>query len=178
MNHQKHSTWREGIVTGLIGGIVAAVWHLVIDLGRGEPFYTPNVLGQVFLGGDITPTVRSIVPQAVAGYALLHFAVFILLGIALVSLTHMAGRNPAFRMGVWLSLVIAFLFSLGFLLVLYWATHQRFPWLPAVGGSILGVSSMGIYLWRNHPRLRKSIQEEPLGAEVRSPPHPPGGSRR
>src|SRR5215208_5650931 len=144
MDQQQHSTVREGLAAGLVGGVVAAVWHLVVDLVRGEPFYTPNVLGQVFLGGDITPTVRTIVPQAVAGYAVLHFALFLLLGIALVALTHMASRNPALRMGVWLGLVIAFLFSLGFLLVLYWATRQRFPWLPAVGGSTLGIGSMGV----------------------------------
>jgi hypothetical protein len=178
MDHQHHSTLREGLLTGGIGGVVAAVWHLIIDLGRGEPFYTPNVLGQVFLGGDITPTVRSIVPQAVAEFTLLHFGVFCLLGIALAWLTHMAIRNPALRMGMWLGLVIAFLFSLGVLLVLYWATRQRFPWLPSVGGSILGVGSMGLYLWRSHPGLRRTFQEAPLGAEIKPPPHPPGGARR
>jgi ABC-type Mn2+/Zn2+ transport system permease subunit len=178
MDQQHHSTLREGLATGLIGGVVAAVWHLIIDLVRGEPFYTPNVLGQVLLGGDITPTVRTIFPQAVAGYAFLHFAVFFLLGIVLVLLAHMASRNPALRMGVWLGLVIAFLFSLGFLLVLYWATRQRFPWLPAVGGSILGVGSMGLYLWRRHPGLRGTFQKAPLGAEGKSPPHPPDRSGR
>jgi hypothetical protein len=157
MDHRQHSTVREGFVTGLIGGVVAALWHLMVDLGRGDLFYTPNVLGQVFLGGDTTPAVHTIVPEAVAGYGLLHFIVFILLGCGLV---------------------IAVLFSLGFLLVLYWMTRQRFPWLPAVGGSILGIGSMGVYLWRRHPGLRGSMRDVPLGAEVKPPPHPPGGSRR
>jgi hypothetical protein len=178
MDHRQHSTVREGFVTGLIGGVVAALWHLMVDLGRGDLFYTPNVLGQVFLGGDTTPAVHTMVPEAVAGYGLLHFIVFILLGCGLVALTHMASRNPALRMGVWLGLVIAVLFSLGFLLVLYWMTRQRFPWLPAVGGSILGIGSMGVYLWRRHPGLRGSMRDVPLGAEVKPPPHPPGGSRR
>jgi hypothetical protein len=178
MDRQHHSTLREGIVTGLIGGVVAALWHLIVDLGRGEPFYTPSVLGQVFLGGDATPAVRTIVPEAVAGYGLLHFLVFCLLGIVLVSLTHMASRNPALRMGVWLGLVIAFLFSLGFLLVLYWMTRQRFPWLPAVGGSVLGVGSMAWYIWRRHPGLRGTFRDAPLGDEVKSPPHPPRAPRR
>jgi hypothetical protein len=177
MDRQHHSTMGEGVVTGLIGGIVAAAWHLIVDLAKGEPFHTPNVLGQVFLGGDTTPAVRTIVPEAVAGYGLLHFMIFILLGTGLVVLTHMASRNPALRMGVWLGLVIAFLFSLGFLLVLYWITRQRFPWLPALGGSLLGIGAMGLYLWRRHPGLRGTFQDAPLGAEVKAPPHPRGGSR-
>jgi ABC-type Mn2+/Zn2+ transport system permease subunit len=177
MDRQRHSTIREGILTGLVGGVAAAVWHLIVDLSRGEPFHTPSVLGQVLLGGDSTPT-RTVIPEAVAGYALLHFALFVLLGIAIVALTHMASRNPTLRMGVWLGLVIAFLLSLGFLLVLYWATHQRFPWVSALGGSILGVGSMGLFLWRRHPGLRGTFDEAPLGAEVKAPPHPRGASRR
>ncbi|HEU5305061.1 MAG TPA: hypothetical protein VFU40_10495 [Gemmatimonadales bacterium] len=178
MPHQHHSTLREGLLTGLLGGVVAAVWHLIVDLGRGEPFYTPNVLGQVFLAADPTPTVQSVVPQAVAGYALLHFAVFFLIGLTLASLTHLATRNPALRMGVWLGLVISFLFFLGFLFVLYWVTRHRFPWLTATGGSILGIGAMGFYLWRTHPALRGTFAQAPLGAEVKPPPHPPKVTRR
>jgi ABC-type Mn2+/Zn2+ transport system permease subunit len=177
MDQQNHSTVREGILTGLVGGVVAAIWQLIVDLSRGEPFHTPSVLGQVLLGGDTTP-VRSIVPEAVAGYVALHFILFFLLGIALVAVTHMASRNPTLRMGVWLGLIIAFVFSLGFLLALYWATRERFPWISAVGGNILGVGSMGVYVWKSHSRLRATFQEAPLGAEVKAPPHPGGPSRR
>jgi hypothetical protein len=178
MDRQQHSTLGEGVVTGLIGGAVAGLWHLVVDLARGEPFRTPNVVGQVLLGGDTTPAVRTIVPEAVIGYGLLHFVIFILLGIGLVALSHMATRNPALRMGVWLGLSIAFLFSLGFLLVLYWVTRQRFPWVPALGGSVLGIGTMGFFLWRRHPGLRGTFADAPLGDEVQPPPHPPGRSRR
>jgi hypothetical protein len=178
MDHQKHSTFREGLGAGLIGGVAAAIWHLIVDLARGEPFYTPSVLGQVLLGGDISPTVHRIIPQAVVGYVVLHFLIFCLLGIGLVLLTHMASRNPALRMGVWLGLVISVLFFVGFLLALYWSTRERFPWLSAAGGSVLGVASMGWYLWRRHPGLRGSFRDSALGAEVESPPHPPGASRR
>jgi hypothetical protein len=177
MDRQNHSIVREGILAGLLGGIVAAVWQLIVDLSYGEPFHTPSVLGQVLLGGDTTPT-RSIIPEAVAGYIVLHFVLFFLLGIALVALTHMASRNPTLRMGVWLGVVIAFLLSIGFLLALYWATGERVPWISALGGSILSVGTMGFYLWRKHPGLRGSFQDAPLGSEVKAPPHPGGASPR
>jgi hypothetical protein len=176
-HHRAHSTLREGLLTGLIGGLVVAVWYIAVDFGRGRPLYTPNVLGQVFVGRDTMPTVH-IESQAVAEYSLLHFGVFLLLGLVLATLTHMAVRNPALRMGVWLGLVISFMFFLGFLFMLYSATEERFPWWPALGGSLLGIGSMGFYLWRRHPDLRGTFREAPLGAEVKPPPHPPGTPRR
>ena len=178
MDHPHHSTLREGLLTGLLGGVIVAVWYVAYDLGRGQLGYTPNVLGQVFVARDTTPAVRTIVPQAVAEYSLLHFGVFLLLGILLAWLTHMAVRNPELRMGMWLGLVIAFLFFIGHLFMLYSATDQRFAWWPALGGSILGIGSMGLYLWRRHPGLRQTFREQPLGAEGKAPPHPPDGPRR
>ena len=167
-----HSTLREGLLTGLLGGLVVAVWFFAVDLSRGDPLHTPNVLGQVFAAGDTTPTVQRIVPAYVAEYILLHFAAFLIAGIVLAGLTHLAVHNLAFRMAVWMGLVIAFLFFLGFLFMLYNLTDQRFPWWTALAGSVLGVGSMGLYLWRRHPELRASFRKVPLGAEVRPPPHP------
>jgi hypothetical protein len=178
MADHRHSTISEGLLTGLIGGLVVAVWYVLFDLGRGQVFYTPNVLGQVFVAGDTVPAVHAVVPRAVAEYSLLHFGVFFLLGIGLTALTHMASRNPSLRMGVWLGLVIAFLFFVGHLLMLYSTTNERFPWWSALGGSILGIGSMGLFLWRRHPGLRGTFDQAPLGAEVEAPPHPPRATGR
>jgi hypothetical protein len=173
---QQHSVLREGLLTGLLGGLLVLVWYFAVDVGRGQPGYTPNVLGQVF-AGDTTPA-RTIVPQIVAKYTALHFVVFFLLGIGLTWLTHLASRNPALRMGVWLGLVIAFVFFLGFLFMLYTMTHQHFPWWTSLVGSVLGMGSMAWFLWRRHPYLRGTFREVPLGSEVRPPPHPPRGTQR
>lgn len=177
MQQREHSTVREGLLTGLIGGIVVAVWYLAVDLGRGQLLHTPSVLGQVFVGGDTMPTAQ-VVPQAVVQYSLLHFGVFFLLGIVLVALAHLATRNPSLRMGVWFGLVIGFLFFLGFMFMLYSATDERFPWWPALGGSVLGIGSMALFLWRRHPALRGTFDQAPLGDEVRAPPHPTERRRR
>jgi hypothetical protein len=177
MHQHHHSTIREGLLAGLLGGLIVAAWYFAYDLGRGEVGYTPSLLGQVFLAGDMTPAVRTLMPQAIVEYSLLHLGVFVLLGMGLAGLTHLAIRNPALRMGVWLGLVISFLFFLGFLYMLYTITEQRFPWWSSFVGSVLGIGSMGMYLWRRHPELRSSVRAAPLGAEVKPPPHPPGGPR-
>jgi uncharacterized membrane protein YgdD (TMEM256/DUF423 family) len=175
---QTHSTLREGLLAGLLGGLVVAAWYAAVDIGRGQPLYTPNVLGQVFAAGDTIPTVRSIAPQAVAEYSLLHFGFFFVLGIALTALTHISVRNPALRMGVVLGLAVGFVFFLGVLYLLSSVTAQRFPWMTALGGGVLGIGSMGLYLWQRHPGLRGTFREAPLGDEVKPPPHPPSPPRR
>ena len=176
MGDQQHSTIREGLLAGLIGGLVVAAWYFAFDVGRGAPLHTPNILGQVLVSGDTMPAVRQIMPEAVLQYSLLHFAFFLVLGIALTGLTHLASRNPALRMGVWIGLVVGFLFFLGLLRALSSLTDQRFPLWAAVGGSLLGIGSMGLYLWRRHPGLRGTFDHAALGDEVKPPPHPPGAS--
>ncbi len=177
MPHQHHSNLREGLLAGLIGALVVAAWYFAVDLGRGELLYTPNVLGQVFVQGDTIPTTRTIASQAVVQYSLLHFGFFFVFGVGLAALTHLATRNPAFRMGVWLFLVVGFVFWFGISYMLYWLTHQRFPWWTSLIATLLGVGSMGLYLWRQHPALRGSLRQLPLGSEVKPPPHPPRGPR-
>jgi hypothetical protein len=156
MAHQHHSNIREGLVAGLLGAILVAVWYTAVDVGRGEMFYTANVLGQVFAQADTMPATRTITSPAVIQYSLLHFGWFMVFGIALATLTHLATRTPVFRMGVWLALVIGFAFWLGLSYTLYRVTDQRLPWWTIFLGS---------------------MQEVPLGDEVKSPPHPPGRGR-
>jgi hypothetical protein len=173
MDVNDHSTVREGAVTGAIGALIVAVWYLIVDTAGGQPFHTPNVLGKILFRGDLTPGVRQIVPHVVLGYTAVHFLTFVLMGVGLTLLVHLASRNISLRMGVWLGLVVAFALFAGLTYMLGAATGERLsPW-SVVSGSLLGVLGMGGYLWRRHPRLVRSFDEAPLGAEGKAPPHPP-----
>jgi hypothetical protein len=173
MDVNDHSTVREGAVTGAIGALIVAVWYLIVDTAGGQPFHTPNVLGKILFRGDLTPGVRQIVPHVVLGYTAVHFLTFVLIGMGLTLLVHLASRNISLRMGVWLGLVVAFALFAGLTYMLGAATGERLsPW-SVISGSLLGVLGMGGYLWRRHPRLVRSFDEAPLGAEAKAPPHPP-----
>jgi hypothetical protein len=174
MNGQEHSVFREGLITGLLGAVLDAAWFFVFDVAAGRPFHTPNVLGKVFFRGDVNPGAREITPEAVLGFGALHLAMFVLVGIALTGIVHLVSRNPAFRMGLWIGLVVAFCFFAGLTYMLVTSTGERVPFWSVVGGNLLVVGGMGWYLWRRHPRLGT---EAPLGAEVKTTPHAPGAPR-
>ena len=173
MHVDRHSTAREGVLTGAIGAVIVAIWYLIMDTAGGQPLHTPNVLGKMFLRGELAPSAARIVPEAVIGYTAVHFVVFALTGMGLALLVHLAVRNSSLRMGVWIGLVIAFGVFAGLTYMLATASGERFsPW-SVISGSVLGVLGMAGFLWRRHPRLGRSFDEAPLGSEVPPPPHPP-----
>jgi hypothetical protein len=174
MQVQEHSTIREGLIAGLLGATIVALWYLVFDSAAGKPFHTPNVLGKVFFRGDLDPGVREVVPGIVAGYTVAHLILFALAGLALTLVVHLATRNLALRMGLWMGLVVVFCLFTGLTYMLTTATEERVPLWSVVGGSLLGVGAMGWYLWRRHPRLGS---DAPLGSEVKASPHAPGARR-
>ena len=171
MQVQEHSTVREGLVVGLLGALIVALWYLVVDTAAGRPFHTPNALGGVFFRGDANPGARAIVPSLVAGFTVLHLIAFAAVGMALTLMVHLASRHLALRMGLWIGLVVAFFVLAGLTYMLTVATAERVPPWRVVLGSLLGVVVMGWYLWRRHPRIGS---DAPLGAEVKTPRHAPG----
>jgi hypothetical protein len=177
MPAEEHSTVREGLVIGALGALLVALWYLVCDVAAGRPLHTFNVLGGVLLQGDVNPGVRALDPGAVLGFLFLHVVIFLLLGIGLTFLIHLAARNLALRMGVWIGLVVAFCFLLGLTFMLNVSTDDRLPLWEVLGGAVIGIGTMASLLWRRHPRLRGSFDRVPLGDEVRTPPHAPGGPR-
>ena len=65
----------EGVVAGLIGAAIVALWFLEIDTIQGEPLRTPQLLGTAFLrqpGGL----------PAVVAYTIVHGVAFVAFGVA------------------------------------------------------------------------------------------------
>ena len=108
MDAQGHSTIGEGMLTGVIGAVIVAIWYLIVDAAGGQPLHTPNALGKIFLRGDLAPSASHISAAAVLSYTAAHFVVFVLVGLGLTLLVHLAERNTTLRMGVWLGFMIAF----------------------------------------------------------------------
>jgi len=71
----------DSFFTGGIGGTVVAVVLLGLDLIRGEPFYTPNVLGAVLFADTPANQVADLQLNLVVFGTMAHFAAFVILGI-------------------------------------------------------------------------------------------------
>jgi hypothetical protein len=171
MQAQEHSVVREGTIVGILGAVVDAVWLLVYDIAAGRPLQTPNALGRVFFAGDVNPGSREISPEAVLGFTFLHLVMYLVAGIGLTGIVHLVSRNPAFRMGLWIGLVVAFGCFAGLAYMLATSTGERVSFWSVAVGNLLALGVMGWYLWRRHPRLGTRA---PLGAEVKTTPHAPG----
>jgi hypothetical protein len=164
MADSRHSIIGEGTDVGLIGGLAVAVWFLILDIIAGHPFQTPSLLGQVVLFGDPTPDTHQLVFGAILFYTAFHFIVFALIGMGLTALVHWGTENSVVRYAfVPVFLVLEFLFW-GLLEVLSERTSELFPFWAVVCANTLASLSMGLYLWRRHPDLRRSIHDTPLGA--------------
>jgi hypothetical protein len=153
------STWRalaHGIVGGLIAGVTVALWFLVVDAVRTEPFDTPALLASTILGEEYSwPTGR-----LVAVYTVLHFGVFAFLGLAAGWLLHGTKLEPGLLVGA--------VFGVGVLNGAYYAARlgagidvlHVLPVGHVLGANLLGGMLMMVYL---HKAFRAT---EPLGPAV------------
>ena len=161
---RNHSVLSEGTDVGLIGGVTIAAFFLILDLIAGFPFRTPSVLGQVLLFGNATPELNARVPYAIAAYTVFHFVVFVLLGIGLVKVVHLATDNSVVRFAL-LPIFLAFeVFFYGLLALFSERTRELFPLWTVLVANTLAVLAMGAYLWIRHPAFRQALIRTPLGA--------------
>lgn len=167
--NESHSAFREGAIAGAFGAAAVALWYFVIDMLRGLPMHTPNLIAQVLFG-----TGRSDAGEfgTLAVVTVVHFAVYMVVGVVLAALAHLAIRDIAWRMGVLLALVISGGFFSGLAYMLGPLTGERFPHWTVLGGALVAVLTMGGYLWYTHPSLASSLSAVALGDETESAPHP------
>ncbi len=99
----RHSkTLVHGAIGGVIAATVLALWFFIFDAIRGDLFFVPGFVASVLFNlGHVSESAGVII-----GYTALHYAVFIVVSIALAYLLRGVGKTP----GLFLGLVIGFLF--------------------------------------------------------------------
>lgn len=163
MVRHHHSLVREGFLAGLIGAVLVAVWFLIADLIQGRPLATPSVLGQVILYGIRDPQVTPPLMGPVVAYTFLHAGAFVLFGIVLTQMAHLAMSSPLARFGLLVVGVVFVLFFVFITYAVYWETSYLFPWYSVLFANALALVGMGFYLYKRHPGLRIMYTREPLG---------------
>jgi hypothetical protein len=151
---REHKLVARGLVTGLIGAGAVAVWFLVLDVARGQPFFTPAALGAALLLGATSPVEVQVTLPLVAAYTVLHCAAFAVIGIAVEWVAERVERAPAVVRAAVLAFVLLEALFIGVVGSLsQWVLGALGYWAVAVG-NLLALSSMAMWVLATHPRLR------------------------
>ena len=130
----------RGVAAGLVGATIMALWFLIVDSFKGEPFQTPNFVAGSLLG--IESMEMGFGPILI--YTFIHYGVFLAVGLVMSwVLGHIKSASP-----VLVGLVLGFLL---FDLVFYSSVVitgvnvvQQLGWPAVLAGNLLaGVTLLG-----------------------------------
>ena len=157
MARAERSVLREGVIAGLIGAAVVAVWFLLFDIARGRPLLTPTLLGATVFYGVDSPAglVPSLGP--IVGYTILHGLAFIAFGVVAASIMALSEREPA----LFIAFVILFAcfeaFFFGLVGALGQSMRGALVWWAVLVGNLLASVAMLFYLFRAHRALPRTL---------------------
>lgn len=157
---REHQTVREGLVAGLIGAGAVMLWFLVLDIVRGQLFFTPAALGSALFFGARGIAEVQITAGTVIGYTTLHVAAFIIVGFVASALAGAAEREPPLLLGLALLFVTFEVLFIGLLAIMAtWLLDALRGWTVIVANLIAAVV-MGAYLWHEHPKLQEELSHD------------------
>lgn len=149
--------YQEGMVAGLVGAAIVALWFLILDTVNGRPLYTPTVLGTALFhrgAGLGSPETLAVSLEMVAMFTWVHALVFAALGGVAARLLGLAERNPSLGFGILLLFVV---FEFGFMvaaMVFAKAALTALAWPAVLVANLLAAGGMAGYFWLRHPNLR------------------------
>ena len=143
---------REGLVAGLIGAAIVALWFLAIDTIRGEPLRTPQLLGTAFLR-------QTTGAAAVITYSVVHGIAFLVFGVLASVLVAGAERQPVFVFFLVIFFTAFEVFSFGAILIAAkWILDEVAGWTVLVG-NLLAAGAMLAYFFRRHRTLAQRLTD-------------------
>jgi hypothetical protein len=157
MARGQRSVLREGVIAGVVGAAVVALWFLVFDIARGRPFLTPSLLGAAVFYGARAPEGVAVAAGPILGYTLLHVCAFVAFGVVASSVIAVSEREPA----LFIAFVILFAAFEMFFFAVVAALGQSMLgaivwWAILVGNLLASVAMLG-YFFRMHRALPASL---------------------
>jgi hypothetical protein len=160
MTHHHHSLMREATDAGFLGTIAVLLWFLLLDSLAGQPFRTPNQIGQMILGGTPGTALNFV---AIVAFVVLSLLLLNLLAAIIVGLVHWAIRQPTLLFALLLLFVMFEVFFFGASYAILRGAGMDAPWLPLLGANVVAVLTMGWYLRRKHQLIGRWLARVPLG---------------
>jgi hypothetical protein len=147
------SVVREGIVAGIIGAAVVALWFLAFDIARGRPLLTPSLLGAAVFYGVNNPIGLQISLGPILGYTILHGIAFIAFGLVAATVISFAEREPSLIIAVFILFAAFEMFFLGVVGALGRSVFGTLVWWSILVGNLLAAGAMLAYFLKQHPGL-------------------------
>lgn len=131
----------RGVIAGAVAATVLAIWFLVIDGIGGRPFHTPAFLARVVLGAE----AATLSAAAIAIYTVLHFGVFIALGIAVSWVRDRLAVAPGLLLGAVLGFLLFDLLFYGSVWFTGIDVVSQLGWPQVLTGNIIaGITLLGM----------------------------------
>jgi hypothetical protein len=147
----------DGIIAGLLGAAVTALWFLIIDAINGRPLFTPTLLGTALFHAATGLRALETLPvslEMVVLYTAVHGVVFAAIGSLSSRLLAVAQRQPEVGFGI-LLLFVVFEFAVTVSPILFApAVVRTLTWPVLLFANVLATAVMAGYLWQCHPGLR------------------------
>lgn len=149
--------FREGVIAGLIGAALVAVWFLIYDAARGRPLRTPALLGAATFEGVKDPSAVQNAMYYVLPYTVLHGVVFAMFGVLIAYLIVTVQREPSRLLMLFIGLMC---FEIFFLAVVTWLAHpvlNELAWWAILVANALAAFGMLAYLVLGHRALGRAL---------------------
>ncbi len=147
----------EGIVAGMIGAAIVAVWFLIYDAAQGRPFRTPALLGAATFEGVKDPSSVPVAAHLVLQYTVLHGVVFAMIGVLIAYLIVSAQREPSRLLMLFIALMC---FEVFFLALVGWLAHPVLggvAWWAILVANVLAAAGMLTYFFVGHRALGRVL---------------------
>jgi hypothetical protein len=148
---------REGIIAGMIGAAIVAVWFLIYDAAQGRPFRTPALLGAATFEGVKDPSSVPVAAHLVLQYTVLHGVVFAMIGVLIAYLIVSAQREPSRLLTLFIALMC---FEVFFLALVGWLAHPVLggvAWWAILVANVLAAAGMLTYFFVGHRALGHAL---------------------
>jgi hypothetical protein len=161
---REHRVIREGLIAGLIGAVIVAVWFLALDLTQGRVLFTPAALGSAILNGARSAAEIQVSVPMVLAYTGIHLAAFLGTGFIASALISEAEKDPPMLLGLVLLFVTFEVLFFGLIAIMASWLLDSIKWWTILVANLIAAAAMGAYLWHAHPNLQ-AVLSKPLEEE-------------
>jgi len=145
----------DGLIAGIIGAAIVAIWFLFLDTVSGLPFYAPTVLGAaLFLGAEDLASTEGVQVslKLTLLYTWVHGLGFVVLGEIAAYFLLLTGKNPNLGFFLLLFVILEFGF-VGIAFVFAEPVLHELAWPAVLLGNLLAAAGMACYFRLRHPNL-------------------------